>query len=66
LEEMITDLNRYMPRKMVVSDPELAQTRVSAVLHIEEQQATLNALARILPLHWTELSDELILLQPDG
>lgn len=66
LAHMIEDLNRYMPRKMVISDPDLAGTRVSAVLRIEEQQATLNALARILPLRWTELSDSLILLHRDG
>jgi transmembrane sensor len=66
LGHMIKDLNRYMPRKMVISDPDLAGIRVSAVLRIEEQQATLNALARILPLRWTELSDSLILLHRDG
>ena len=66
LAYMIKDLNRYMPRKMVISDPELAATRVSAVLRIEEQQATLNALSRILPLRWTELSDSLILLHREG
>lgn len=64
LAQMIEDLNRYMPRKMVIGDTELAQTRVSAVLRVEEQQATLNALSRILPLRWVELSDDLILLRP--
>ena len=66
LEQMIKDLNRYMPRKMVITDRELAETRVSAVLRIEEQQATLNALARILPIAWTELSDKVIVLRPIG
>ncbi|MDZ7825874.1 MAG: FecR domain-containing protein [Gammaproteobacteria bacterium] len=49
LAEVINDLNRYMPRRMTISDPELARTRISAVLAITDQSTMLAALSEALP-----------------
>ena len=64
LAELLADLNRYMPVHVRLTDARLAERRVSAVLRIEEQEATLNALARILDLHWKQVGPDTILLGP--
>jgi transmembrane sensor len=64
LAELVEDMNRYLPRRMTVSDPELARLRVSGVFRITDQEAMLEALSRALPLRWVELSDSLVILHP--
>lgn len=64
LEELITDLNRYLPRRMALMAPELGQERLSAVLHLGHQEAMLESLATILPLKWVAVSDDLIIIHP--
>jgi transmembrane sensor len=64
LAEVIDDLNRYMPRHMTISDPELARTRISAVLSITEQSSMLQALSEALPLKWVRVSDQLVIIHP--
>lgn len=64
LEQVIEDLNRYMPRHMTISDPELARTRISAVLSITEQSAMLQTLSEALPLKWVQVSDQLVIIHP--
>ena len=64
LAEVIDDLNRYLPRRMTISDPELARTRISAVLAITEQSAMLQALSEALPLKWVRVSDQLVIIHP--
>ena len=63
LRVLIEDLNRYLPRKMTIADPELAATRVSAVLTIQDQTAMLEALRQSLPLRWSAVSENLIIIQ---
>ena len=65
LAELLEDLNRYMPAQVQLTDPKLAQRKVSAVLGLEDQEATLNALARILGLHWWRVDPDVILLGPN-
>jgi transmembrane sensor len=62
LGDLIDDLNRYLPRRMRIADPELATRRVSAVLRLGDQEQMLEALSRTLPMRWTIVSDTLILL----
>ena len=65
LAELIDDLNRYMPTRVTVTNAQLAERRVSAVLHLGDQVATLNALARILNLRWEKVAPDRILLSPN-
>ena len=63
LADLIADLNRYLPTRMTIADPELATIRVSAVLVLGEQSEMLEALTRSLPLRWSAVSDRLIIIQ---
>lgn len=64
LEELIADLNRYLPKRMALVAPELGHKRLSAVLLLGQQEAMLESLAATLPLRWVEVSDNLILIHP--
>lgn len=61
LEDLVADLNRYLPARMTVDEP-LRDERVSAVLRIGEQKVMLDALTTTLDMHWTEVSRGHILL----
>ncbi len=62
LEDLLEDLNRYVPQPMAVANEQLGELRISAVLQLQEQQAMVQALAGTLDLEWTTVSDNLILL----
>ena len=62
LPDVLAELSRYLPRNMVVADEALETTRVSAVLHLTDQETMLDALGSALPLKWKQVSDDLILL----
>ncbi len=64
LEDLLVDLNRYLPRAMTVNDPALSRTRVSAVLTLDDQDAMLEALRVSLPIRWNTVSDSLIIISP--
>ena len=64
LGELVADLNRYMPANMVIDDPALAATKVSAILHIGDQDTMLEALTRSLDLRWESAGNDRILLLP--
>jgi transmembrane sensor len=64
LQELITDLNRYLPKRMTLMAPELGRERLSAVLSLDHQESMLESLAAILPLRWVEVSDSLIIIHP--
>lgn len=66
LEDLLSDLNRYLPNTMVVNDAELADVRVSAVLHLTDQPAMLDALARTLPIRWKSVADNLVIVARSG
>lgn len=61
LEDLVADLNRYLPARMTVDEP-LRDERVSAVLRIGEQNVMLDALTKSLDVHWTEIARGRILL----
>lgn len=64
LAQLVEDLNRYLPRRMTISDPALAATRVSAVLVLSDQETMLRALAQVLPLDWVPLNDRVLVIHP--
>ena len=64
LNDILMDLNRYVPTVMAVSDENLAQTKFSAVLKLDDQQAMLDALKKVLPIRWKQVSDHLIIITP--
>ena len=63
LGDLISDLNRYLPKPMSLADEHLTDVPVSAVLQLQPQDDMLDALSESLGLRWTEVSDNLILLQ---
>ncbi len=64
LEDLLQDLNRYLPKAMSVNDDTLSGERVSAVLNLDDQDAMLEALGRTLPIRWKVVSDALIIISP--
>lgn len=64
LAKLVEDLNRYLPRRMTISDPELAATRVSAVLVLSDQETMLRALTQVLPLEWVPLNERVVVIHP--
>jgi len=65
LDELVKDLNRYLPTPMTVNGSNLESRRVSAVLYLEDQSAMLEALSKTLPIRWKSVSDSLIIITSD-
>jgi transmembrane sensor len=70
LDELLADLSRYLPKKMVLSgrassDDKLFDKHVSAVLFLDDQDAMLEALSKSLPIQWQDVSDKLIIISPN-
>ena len=65
LDELLNDLNRYLPKTMTINDLHLESLRVSAVLNLDDQEAMLEALSKTLPIRWKSLSDTLIIVTSD-
>ncbi|XOV81764.1 MAG: FecR domain-containing protein [bacterium] len=65
LDELLHDLNRYLPKTMAINDQYLESLRVSAVLNLDDQEAMLEALSKTLPIRWKSLSDTLIIVTSD-
>lgn len=63
LGELIADLNRYVPIRMALAKDTSPTLRISASLRLGDQRDMLKALTEILPLRYSQVSDELILLQ---
>lgn len=62
LAAVITDLNRYFPGKIVLTDPRLPQLRVSGVFPINNTDAVLTLLETSLPLKIHHLGPWLTLI----
>ncbi len=58
LSEVASDLSRYYGRPIVVRDPQVAATRFSGILKIEDQLTTVRRLEALLPIVVTENGDE--------
>ena len=62
LDDLLADLNRYLPKTMTINDDALLGARVNLVLNLEHQDAMLEALDRALPIRWKSVSEDLIIL----
>lgn len=63
LGDLLQDLSRYVPAHMNLNDAkDLADLRVSAVLFIDDQEAMLEALARVVPIKWKQISPQSIIV----
>lgn len=62
LVEVITELDRYVPGRIVITDSKLADLRVSGVFPINDPQAALTMISQILHVAMTRITPWLTLL----
>ena len=62
LETLVADLNRYMPVTLSINDSDLAASKLSAVIEVDDHQAMLDALSQVLPVKYKAVSDNLVIL----
>lgn len=62
LEQVVEELNRYRPGKILIAGSGLAQLRVSGVFALDDADGTLDAVEQALGLRSTRLSPWLVLL----
>lgn len=68
LHDLLEDLNRYLPKKMVLSEPDLDKLmllRITGTLTLDDQQGMLDTLKKIVPIRSTAVSDNLIIISSD-
>lgn len=61
LSEVVADLNQQFPRQIVLEDPALAQTKVSGVLVLDDQDAVIRRLALLAPIKALPSADSIVL-----
>jgi len=68
LSELITDMNRYVPRQMVVPDARLGRQKITGDVNIANQDEMLEALRFSMPvkIKWNSNTDGLIVIQRDN
>lgn len=66
IAEIVEDLNRYLPKTIVVQDETLRQQHcpVTSVLQLQDRDGMLDALSLTCPIRWKSLSDDVILILP--
>ena len=62
LSVVLQDLSRYIPPNLSLSEEEIGQRRVSAVIRLGDQQAMLDALTHSLELNWKAVADDLVVI----
>jgi len=62
LDEVVQDLDRYLPGSIALADEKLGGIEVSAVLRLEDREAMLTALTTSLGLGWSEVPGGLRLI----
>ena len=55
------DLNQQFPRQILIADPALAQTKVSGVLVLDNQDAVIRRLALLAPIKALPSADGIVL-----
>jgi len=63
LAELIADLDRYLPAKLVLADDAPTTQRITASLRLADQTEMLDALAEVVPLRYTQVNPELIIVR---
>lgn len=61
LSRFVSNLSRYTPRRIVISDPRAAHMRIGGAFSVRHVTATLDRIARIEPITVTQRGGELIL-----
>jgi transmembrane sensor len=61
LGDVVADLNQQFPRQILLEDPALAQTRVSGVLVLDNQDAVIRRLALLAPIKALPSADGIVL-----
>jgi len=64
LGEAVEDLNRYGGRQVVLSDPALAEVRVSGVFHTRDPEAFVEAITAAFPVRLAEENGRELVLAP--
>lgn len=64
LGEVIADLERYRGGHIVMTDQALRRLAVTAAFDVSEADAALDAIARLLPVEVTRITDLLVVLSP--
>ena len=60
---MVSDLNRYFNKPIVLGDPELADLSVTGTFRLNEQSTVLDALGSAFCLTVEEYEDSLVLVR---
>jgi len=63
LQQVVDDLNRYRPGKIVIADPALAAHLVTGVFDANDPEAALNVIEKTLSASETRLTDALVILR---
>lgn len=63
LQQVVDDLNRYRPGKIVIADSDLAQHLVTGVFDANDPEAALNVIEKTLSAGETRLTDALVILR---
>src|SRR6185312_6909003 len=61
LGDVVADLNQQFPRQILIADPALAQTKVSGVLVLDNQDAVIRRLALLAPIKALPSADGIVL-----
>jgi transmembrane sensor len=61
LGDVVADLNQQFPRQILIEDPELARTKVSGVLVLDNQEAVIRRLALLAPIKALPSADGIVL-----
>jgi transmembrane sensor len=63
LQQVVDDLNRYRPGKIVIADPALAEHLVTGMFDAGDPEAALNVIEKTLAVSETRLTDALVILR---
>ncbi|WP_020484660.1 FecR family protein [Methylomonas sp. MK1] len=63
LRQVVDDLNRYRPGKIIIADPALAEHLVTGIFDADDPEAALNVIEKTLAASETRLTDALVILR---
>ncbi|WP_026602232.1 FecR family protein [Methylomonas sp. 11b] len=63
LRQVVDDLNRYRPGKIIIADPALAEHLVTGIFDADDPEAALNVIEKTLAVSETRLTDALVILR---
>lgn len=63
LREVVADLDRYRPGRILIMDADLADLPVTGFFHSSQTEAALQTIASTLPVRLTRLTDRLVVIR---